>query len=179
MGLPRPNPNEYTTGVKRAVRIFAEYGDFIHSVIRSRVKNRAQADDLLQDFFISLVSKPPPEGLQNMKGYLFKAIANDLIDAHRRADQYHARLHRYAEHLRYSATEDNPESALLRAEQMNKILGIVETRLQRRESQAIILRFWNRYKIKEIATEIDTNNRAARKCISEGLRKIRRFLKIG
>ena len=180
MALPTINGDDYNRGLESAVAVFTQYGDFIHAVIRSRVKNRAQADDLLQDFFLSLVSKPPPKGAaQNMKGYLFRAIANDTIDAARRTEKYQARIHRYAERLKYSTTEDNPENALMRAEDMNRILKVVRMRLEPSEADAVILRFRNNYKIKEVAAEMGVNNKTARRRISEGLRKVRHFLRIG
>jgi RNA polymerase sigma factor (sigma-70 family) len=177
--LSSPNPNDRAKGVERATHIFAEHGDFIHSVIRSRAKDRAQADDLLQEFFITLALNPPPEGLQNIKGYLYRTITNDIIDAARWAQKYQARMQRYAERLKYSTIEDNPESALIRAEQMANVFKIIESRLQRSEAEAFILRYRNHRKIKDIADKIGVNDKAARKCISEALRKLRYFMRIG
>ena len=50
------NRNNQANRVSIAAKVFGEYGDFIHAVIRCKVRNEAQADDLFQDFFLSLVS---------------------------------------------------------------------------------------------------------------------------
>ena len=47
--------------VDPAMKIFEEHGNFIHSVIRFNVNNEAEAEDLFQDFFLSLISKPIPD----------------------------------------------------------------------------------------------------------------------
>ncbi|MHC4792547.1 MAG: RNA polymerase sigma factor, partial [Planctomycetota bacterium] len=66
------------SNVNHAAKIFSEYGDFIRGVIRYQVGNDAQADDLFQDFFLSLVSRPVPADIQNIKKYLYRAITNDI-----------------------------------------------------------------------------------------------------
>lgn len=176
MALPSTNPNDGANGGDRAVAVFTEYGDFIRAVIRYHVRNEAQADDLFQDFFLSLVSKPPPVDTQNMKSYLYRVICNDVVDAARRVKKYQARMERYAERLKYSTIEDGIENTLIRTEETDKILRLIERRLRRSRAQAIILRYRNHYKIKEIAEKMNVNSRTARRYISVGLRKIRQFL---
>ena len=56
MALLSTNTKGCADNVAAAARIFAEYGDFIESVIHRRAKNESQADDLCQEFFLSLVS---------------------------------------------------------------------------------------------------------------------------
>ena len=178
MALPSTNLNDDAKGVDRATTIFAEYGDFIRAIIRYHVKNEAQADDLFQDFFLSLISKSVPTGVQNIKSYLYKAITNDFIDGTRRIDKYQSRMHRYAERLVYSPTEESPENGLIRKEETDKIVRFIRRRLRRSEAQAVILRHRNNYKIKEIAVEMGVNNRTVTWYVSTGLKKIRRFLGI-
>lgn len=176
MALPSTNPNDDATGVDRAAAVLTEYGDFIRAVIRYHVRNEAQADDLFQDFFLSLVSKPPPVDTQNMKSYLYRVICNDVVDAARRVKKYQARMERYAVRLKYSTVEDGIEDTLIRTEEINKIFKLIETRLRRSRAQAVVLRYRNHYKIQEVAERMNVNSRTARRYISVGLRKIRQFL---
>jgi len=162
--------------VARAAEVFSKYGKFIFAVIRYQVKNDAQADDLFQDFFLSLVSKPLPEGIQNVKGYLYKAITNDIVDATRRVENYKARMNKYAECLNYSVNKNSPENALIEKEQTNKMFRLLEGRLRRSEARAITLRYRNSYNIKEVAEKMRVNNRTVSRYISAGLSKIRQFL---
>lgn len=178
MALPITNLNDDAKGVERGAAIFTKYGDFIRAVIRYHAKNEAQADDIFQDFFLSLVSRPVPTNIQNIKSYLYKAITNDFIDCTRRIDKYQSRMHRYAERLVYSPTEESPENALIRKEETDKIVGLIERRLRPSEAQAVILRYRNDYKIRKIAVEMGVNTRTVSGYISAGLGKIRRFLEI-
>lgn len=178
MALLSANSNNHKGGVDIAAKIFGEYGDFIYTVIRYKVRDEAQADDLFQDFFLSLVSRPLPPDIQNIKGYLHRAIINDIADSVRRVERYQTRLRRYAERLKYFRTEDSPENALIEAEEIDKMFKLIERRLQRNEAQAIFLRYRNNYKIKEVAKKMGINDNAAWRYIYKGLRKIRQFLRI-
>lgn len=172
------NTNNHLSRVNIAAKVFEEYGNFIRAVIRCKVRSKAQADDLFQAFFLSLVSRPPSPDIQNIKGYLYRAIINDIADSARRVEKYQARIRRYAECLKYFRTEDSPENALIEAEEMDKIFKLIERRLQRNEAQAIILRYRDHYKIKEVAVKMGISDNAACRYIYKGLRKIRSFLRI-
>jgi RNA polymerase sigma factor (sigma-70 family) len=178
LALPSINLNDDSEGVDRVTTIFAEHGDFIRAIIRYHAKNEAQVDDLFQDFFLSLLSKPVPTGVQNIKSYLYKAIINDFIDCTRRIDRYQSRIHRYADCLVYSPPQESPENVLIRKEETDKIVRLIRMRLRRSEAQAVILRHRHNYRIKEIAVEMGVNARTASGYISAGLRKIRGFLGI-
>lgn len=163
------------SNVTRAAKVFEEYGDFIRAVIRYKVGNDAQADDLFQDFFLSLVSKPLPPGIQNIKSYLYRAISNDVVDAARRVEKYQTRMHKYAECLNYSINKSSPENALIQIEQTNKMFKLIEGWLPRSEAQAITFRYRDSCDIKDIAKKMHVNNRSVSRYISAGLRKVRQF----
>lgn len=178
MALLSADTNNHKGGVDIAAKIFGEYGDFIHAIIRCKVRDETQTDDLFQDFFLSLVSRPPPPNIQSMKGYLYRAIINDIADSVRRVERYQIRIRRYAERLEYFRTEDSPENALIEAEEMDKMFKLIERRLPRIEAQAIFLRYRNNYKIKEVAKKMGIGSNTAWRYIYKGLRKIRQFLRI-
>lgn len=85
---------------------------------------------------------------------------------------------RYAERLEYLPAEGNPENVLIRKEETDRIVRLIETRLRHSEAQAVILRYKNDYKIDEIALKMGVNTRTVSWYISTGLRKVRRFLGI-
>ena len=161
--------------VGRAAEIFSKYGDFILAAIRYQVGNDAQADDLFQDFFLSLVSRPIPAGIQNIKSYLYRAITNDIVDAARRVQKYQTRMQKYAECLDNSINKSCPENALIKKEEINKMFKLIEGRLPRSEAQAITSRFRNNFSIKEVAKKMHVNNRTVSRYISAGLSKVRQF----
>jgi RNA polymerase sigma factor (sigma-70 family) len=164
------------TGVNAAARVFAEHSEFIRGVIRYRVRNEAQAEDLFQDFFLTLIVKPLPEGIQNTKGYLYRRIMNNIVNATHRVENYQARIHRYAERGKYSMTEYSPESELIAAEEMDKMFALIERQLPEREAEAVGLRYKNDLSVPEVASEMHVNNRTVSRYISIGLCKIRQML---
>ena len=166
------------SNVDRAAEIFSKYGDFILAVIRYQAGNDVQADDLYQDFFLSLVSNPIPAHIQNIKGYLYRTITNDIVDAARRVEKYHTRMHKYAERLAYSINKNTPENALIEEERLDKMFALIEGRLPRSEAQAITSRFRDNFGIKEVAKQMHVNNRTVSRYISAGLSKVRQFLSV-
>lgn len=177
MALLSAHTNNYAAHVNIAAKVFGEYGDFIHAVIRYKVRNEAQADDLFQDFFLSLVSKPPPPVLQNIKGYLYRAITNDIIDAARRMKRYESHLRKYGEQLNYTIKNDF-ENTLIEREELDKLFVLIKERLPESESRAIALRYRDSHSIKEVAEKMGVKKRTVSSYISVGLKKIRRFLMI-
>ena len=175
MASPGRNANSDINGVQIAASIFSEYGDFIYAVIRSKVKNDSQADDLFQDLFLSLVSRPPSGKVQNMKSYLYKAITNDLADAMRRVQKYRAQMSRYAERLTYSTSNGDPQKALIRMEETNKMFELIEGHLKQSEARAITFRYRNHHDTGEIAKIMNVDNRSISRYISVGLKKLRKL----
>lgn len=171
------NSKQPEDNVSVAAEIFAEHRDFIYAVIRAKARDKGQTDDLFQDFFLSLAAKPPSPCIRNIKGYLYRAIINDIIDNTRQMERYQNQVYGYAEHLGYSLVEENPENTLIKAEEMSKMFDCIEKRLHRSEAKAVILRYKNNYKIKKVAAVMGINNTLAWRYISKGVIKIRHFLR--
>ncbi|MHC4790492.1 MAG: RNA polymerase sigma factor [Planctomycetota bacterium] len=164
--------------VERAAEIFAEYGDFILAVIRYQVNNDDLSEDLFQDFFLSLASKPLPAGIKNVKSYLYRAITNDIVDAARRVENYQTLLHKYACNLDFSINKSKPENALIDIEQINKLVGIIKGWLPHSEAQAMTLRYKYNHSIEEVAEKMNVSKRSVSRYLSAGLSKVRQILKI-
>ncbi len=178
MTLQSRNINSEFNSVHIAVLIFSEYGDFIYAVIRSKVKNDSLADDLFQDFFLSLISRPPLDKVQNMKSYLYRAITNDFIDAMHRVEVYQSYVNRYAKNSIYSVANGNPQKVLIKIEETNKMFELIERLLKHSEARAISLRYRNNHDTKEIADIMNVDKRSVSRYISVGLKKLREFFTI-
>jgi RNA polymerase sigma factor (sigma-70 family) len=159
-----------------AYEVFAEHSSFIRAVISSRFKNEAQADDIFQNFFLSLIRKPVPEDVKDIKSYLYKAIINDIVDTARGVERYQALVHRYSEQLNFSINRIGPEDALSIREETDKVLDLMGRHLRRSEFQAITLRYGNYADINEVAGKMGVNSGTVRRYISVGLAKIRKLL---
>lgn len=174
MSLLSAHVNNYASRVNIAAKVFGQYGDFIHTVIRCKVRNEAQADDLFQDLFLSMVSKPPPS-LQNIKGYLYRAITHDVVDAVRRMERYEGHVRKYGDQLNYSINKNGFEDALIEREELDKLFALISENLPESESKAIALRYRDSHSIKEVAEKMGVEKRTVSSYISVGLRKIRQL----
>jgi RNA polymerase sigma factor (sigma-70 family) len=174
--VPVADIDRYRDNVDTAYKVFAEHGNFIRAVIGSRFKNDAQADDIFQNFFLSLIRKPVPEDVKDIKSYLYKAIINDIVDTARGVERYQALVHRYSEQLNFSINRIGPEDALSIREETDKVLDLMGRHLRRSEFQAITLRYRNCTPIKKVAEEMGVRNGTVRRYISVGLSKVRKLL---
>jgi len=172
----KPKTYSYTDNVDKAARIFAENECFIRAIIRYKVRDDSQAEDMFQDFFLSLVCKPVPQDIENVKSYLYRAISNDIVDAARRMKRYKNHVHKYGEQSNYSINKTGPGDALLSKEKSGKILGLAKRRLTTNEYKAISLRYEKDHNIKEVAEKMGVNKRTISRYISVGLKKVREFL---
>ncbi len=181
MTLPRTDTNDYTDNVNTAAKLFMEYGDFIRAVIRRQVKNEAKADDLFQDFFLSLIANPLPTEAKNtkdIKNLLYRAITNDIMNAVQRVENYQKNILKYYKRFNYPIYKKTPEQVVIDAEETNRMFDLIEKRLRRSEAQAITFRYISNYNIKEVATKMNVSSGSVRKYIYVGLSKIRRLLKL-
>ena len=171
-----PDASKCRHNVGHAAEVFAEYGDFIHMVIFSQVKNKARVDDIFQDFFLSLVRKPVPQDVKNIKGYLYRAITNDIIDATRRVNKYLYHIHKYHEYPNHSINKRTPENAFIDVEETNKMFGLIKGRLTNSQYQAMALRYRTDHSIKEVAEKMGVKSTSVSRYLSIGLKKIRQSL---
>ncbi len=175
MALPETSTCQNNVGI--ATRIFNEYRDFIHMVICSQVKNKSHVDDLFQDFFLSLVAKPVPRNVKNIKSYLYRAISNDIVDTQRQEDRHKEKIKKYKERCNFSINKSEPENALIKDEQLNKMFELIKGRLTSSQSQAINLRYVTNHTIKEVAEKMGVKRTSASRYICTGLRKMRQSFK--
>jgi RNA polymerase sigma factor (sigma-70 family) len=162
---------------KAAARVFCEHGGFISQTIKSYVEDEDQADELAQAFFISLVGRPVPLGVKNVKGYLYRAIVNDIADADRLTKRYQGLLHAYAERSKYPDAPKTPYESLMEAEEAKRVLELIQGRLPRSEATAVTLRHWEGDSVGQAAKRIGVENMTLKGYVSQGLSRARRLLR--
>ena len=176
--MPRASINKKSdvrSNVDRATKVFDEYGDFIRSIIGFNVNNEAETEDLFQDFFLFLISKPIPEEVQNLRGFLYRVVSDKVKDALRRRYRYQARIGRYAERHR-RIIENCPEDAVIDVEETEKMFELIRRRLPPNEARAVILRYRHNNGIGEVAEKMGVKPRSASRYFSSGLKKLRHFV---
>lgn len=174
--LAKTNKNIDTPDkAERVEKIFAEYGSFIRSILRFKIRNEAVCEDLFQDFFLSLMVSPIPQDIQNMKGFLYRAVSNRIIDAVRSTGRYQIRINRYAEH-RTNTLSNCPEKILIDLEETEKMFELIRENLPSNEALAVKLRYLDNYDTTEVAQKLKVNPRSVSRYVSVGLKKARHVL---
>jgi len=164
--------------VQHATAIFLEHFDFIRAVIRYKIKDEGLAEDLFHNFFLSLVSRPVPAEVQDIKGYIYKAIINDVTDHIRHLGRYQSLTHRCANYKKLTVNNRVPEDALMEKEQTDRMIELIRKRVTKNEFKAITSRYSEGLSIKEVADRMSINNRSVSRYISTGIRKVKQFLVI-
>jgi RNA polymerase sigma factor (sigma-70 family) len=164
--------------VQRAAAIFLEHGDFIRAVIRHKIKDKSITEDLFHNFFLSLVSRPIPAEVQDIKGYIYRAITNDVTDHVRRLKKYQAMTQRCADYKKIIVNNRVPLDALIEKELTVRMVELIRNRVTKNEFKAIASRYCDDLSIKEAADRMNIDDRSVIRYISTGLRKVKRFLAI-
>lgn len=156
--------------------IFAEYDDFIRTIIRFQAGNKLDVEDLYQEFYLALIRRPVPADVQNMKKYLYRAIYHHVINAIRVRETYSHAIKKYAEETRISINNREPKCAFIDDEHKSAAVNCLARHLQEREAQAFVLKYHDDCSIVEIATKMGINRRTVSRYLSESLRKLQRRL---
>ena len=153
--------------------IFNEHEDLIRSVIYFHVKDKAKADDIYQDIFISIATKSLPKKLSNTRGYLYRVINNEIIDTYRQNKGEKLRLEKYANNKSINTTACCPDVIVSKAEKMQNIFAAVETKLCKREVKAVKLKYQKGYTSKEAAKKMGINRQSFNGYITSSVKKLR------
>lgn len=162
--------------LEMASKVFNVYGDEIRAMIQFNLKNDNETDDIYQEFFLSVVRKPIPQNVQDVRGYLYKAITHDIIDVSRRNKSLRDRVHKYAEHRKYDLVEEDPQEIVVQAEKIQNIFGAIERRLPKREAEAVLQRYSNDLDNKEAAVRMSIKRRSVSRYLSLAIKKMREFV---
>ncbi len=164
-------------GVRRAVAIFNEYGDFIRAVIRFQTHDRSWQEDLFQEFFLELIYRPVPADVQNTKSYLYRVIVHHVLDSARARDSYRRAMKKYAKKKRNPINNRSAGNALIEdTEERNSTIARLARHLQEREAQAFVLRYRDNFSVGEIAARMGVNARTVSRYLSQSLRRLRETL---
>ncbi len=179
MAMPvenKPKTGKMSSSIDPTMNVFTRHGNFIRSVIRFHVKDELIVEDIFQDFFLSLISKPIPQDIQNERAFLYKVISARAKDAFRKIDRYKQNMNRYAQCYRFPADE-RPENAVIEADEVEKMFELIRNRLPSREASAIKLRYKNNFDTSKVANKMGIKSRSASRYVSAGLKRVRNILK--
>jgi len=167
----------YKADSRHAAQIYKEYGDFIWCIIRARINDIGLAEDLYQSFFLSIVAKPIPENVENMKPYLFRMVTNQICSSFRKNQKYYRNVKKFEDFSKFPTHKTDPQSVLIYREEMKKLFSVARQHLSLREQKVLFLRYRDGCNIEEIAKVIGTRKSTVRKYISVAMDKIRKVMK--
>jgi len=170
------NETELRKRVAQAAVLFEEYGDEIRAVICFNVQDETKADDIFQEFFISLVRNPVPPGIDDIRSYLYRAVTNDVIDSSRQVRNHQDSIQKYAELRMYSASQEDPQNMAINTEETEKMFQLIESQLPKRESEAVVQRFGLGLSIADTAKKIRVDRRSVSRYLSVAVKKMREFM---
>lgn len=162
--------------VDKAAVVFDEHGDFIRQAIAFQVRSKAEVDDLYQDLFLSLVSRPIPDDVRNPKSYLYRAVARDATDCARRASRYRIRMAEYAKRQASAPHVMSASEVLSKAEETDKLFASFTKVLAPSESRAVFLRYAKDCNRTEAAEKMGVTPRSVSQYVSTAVRKLRKVL---
>ena len=168
---------EVTEKVEVAAKIIGKYETLIRAIIRLHTDNDYDADDIFQDFFLSLVNKPIPLSPKDTKAYLAQAAINDVFDAIRRRKNYRQHLTQYYQSSKYRRnTQGTPQSIILQAEEIQKLFDLVKERLATRETEAVLQKYRCGLNTSEAAEEMGINTMSFDRYVCVGMKKLSEFV---
>ncbi|MEJ2705678.1 MAG: sigma-70 family RNA polymerase sigma factor [Sedimentisphaerales bacterium] len=159
-----------------AAELFGKYGDEILAVIRFNVDDPSRANDIFQDFFVALVRKPVPEYVQDVRGYLYRAVTNDAIDFLRRARNRQSNAQKYAYVHRSRFMQVDPQDRAIQAEEAQRMLQLIEKRLPRSEATVLMSRYGDGLSTGATADKLRLTKRTVSRYLSVAMKRIRRLV---
>jgi len=174
----RTNKSEIRKRVGFAAEVFDKFGDEIRAFIHFNVKDKSKADDIFQEFFVSIVRKPIPSDIQDIPAYLYRAVTNDVIDLSRQIKIHRDHIQNYAECCKNQLKQEDPQTIAIQVENTQKMFQLIESRLPKREAQAVLQRFGHGFSIKDTAERMHVDRRIVSRYLSIALKKMRQFIPV-
>jgi len=169
--------NPANDGLCSASEVFRQHGQLIRETIRKNGVSGADEDDLYQEIFLSLASKPISFQMANVGTYLHRAICNDITDAQRRISSYRKRLRKYVSLCGNRSNDDNPQAAVAEKDEAHAIYELAQEHLPEHLSRVFHLRYGQELDIDEIALCMGIGKRTASVYLCCAARRVRMLAK--
>ena len=170
------NRTEIRKRVGSAAKIFDQYSDEIRAIIHFNTKDKSKADDIFQNFFVSIVRKPIPPDIEDIRRYLYRAVTNDVIDVARQKKCHQDHIKKYAEGCKSFIITEDPQNIAIQVESTKKMFQLIESCLSKREAEAILQRYGRGFNTTDTAKSMHVDKRIVSRYLSLALKKIREFI---
>jgi len=170
------NGTEIRKRVGFAAEVFERYSDEIRAIIHFDVKDKSKADDIFQEFFVSIVRKPIPSNIQDITAYLYRAVKNDVIDVFRQRKCHQDHIQKYAECRKHFVIREDPQNTVIQTENTKRMFHLIESHLPKREAEVVIQRYGQGFSTTDTAEKMNVNKRIVSRYLSAALKKMREFV---
>lgn len=170
MAPPRKPPAEVTAeGAKKLQALASRYGPALRRYFQKKV-GAAEADDLVQEVFLSLQVRGADAEIENIEGYLFRVAANAVIQ-HRRRPGWDWASHLDLDDLDGMADDVSPERVLMGREAVETVVAALGD-LPPRAAQAFFLHRFEEMTYTAIAARMNISNSAVERLIQRALKRL-------
>lgn len=148
-------------GTEKAEAVFRQYADMIYRVALHNLSNPADADDILQDVCLVLLTKKIPEDEEHLKRWLIRVTINKCRDLSRA--------------YRQRGWESIEDHAYLEAEKPPEILAELQS-LPENYRNIIYLYYYEKYTVSEIGDILRMNVNTVKSGLRRGREKLKKLL---
>lgn len=156
-----------------AVEIYTKYADFIRKIIRARVNDENQADDIFQDLFLRLIVNPIGADVEHVERYLYRTAVNEIINSVRRNKKIETGVNRYIRNTDIINRQFCPEDSVINADEVSKTFQLIHEQCSKKESKRLVHalnQYYNEvWPIKETAVTRGIKNNTISRYVSLGI----------
>lgn len=153
-------------------QLYQEHGKFIESILQYAVKDSQERDDIYQDIFMAMLKVNNPNGIQDIRDYLYVLTINKVHEHKRKKIRGRQILKAYADVLSRIPPSVTADATVVR-EEAARMLNLVESCLSKKESEAVLLRYRDTADAEQAAKAMNISKRSFVRYVSVGMKKIR------
>ncbi len=142
-------------------QFFDEHAPSVHRFLSSSLPGHEAEDCFQETFLAALRAYPRLKDASNLRSWIFTIAARKVVDAHRRRDKHGI------------ATESVPDAAVGPEEGKDAALWEAVRALPPQQRGAIVLRYVNDLRYREIAAVLGCSEAAARQNAKAGLDRLK------
>jgi len=167
--------NEYIKGNSDTAfkQLTDRYTDLVYSIALQQTADPHLAEDITQTVFIILAKKAHKlKKTTVLSGWLYRTVrfaAANALRVEKRRKAHEQEASKLTEQYEYKP--DDPKWT-----EILPLLGTVMNRLRKADRHAILLRFYEKKKLREVGSALGISEEAAEKRVSRALQKLRKLL---
>ena len=154
----------------QAEELFLEHGEFLMNVLL-RDLSEPDALDAFQCFYLNVVMKGLPDNIQDIRGYLYQAARNAVIDHWRKTSTYQEKIQLYSQRTKPRFSED-PTKKVMNSELLIEVFEKIGHLLWPSINQVIVQKHQRNLSNDEIAEKMNVSKRTVSRYLSVGTKQI-------